>query len=89
MGKRVASGVYEVDIISALAAHVAAMNNRLDSLSLNANINIVSSFTIRCDWCSESHASEIRSSNPKSVNFVGNYRETKIIPTQILLTQGG
>lgn len=49
VGKRVASRVFEVDVISAQVAQVVAMNKRLDGLSLNVNINIVSSPTLRCE----------------------------------------
>lgn len=84
LGIRVASRVYEVDAISILSAQVATMNKRLDSLSLNANVNVVSCPTWWCGWCGEGHVSEMCSSSPEFVNFVG-----KRITTQIVIIQSG
>nr|XP_009779683.1 PREDICTED: uncharacterized protein LOC104228837 [Nicotiana sylvestris] len=68
-------GVLELDVVSALSAHVSTLTNQVNQMTMIINkqqAQPVQQVQIFCEVCGEVHMSNLCPANPESLYFVGN-----------------
>ncbi|XP_024032803.1 uncharacterized protein LOC112095314 [Morus notabilis] len=72
---RKATGIHEVDAITALSTQMSSLTNMVKALNTPAGVNAVHTPGFSCVYCGDSHQYEDCPSNPASACYVANFNK--------------
>ncbi|XP_024028414.1 uncharacterized protein LOC112093694 [Morus notabilis] len=72
---RKATGIHEVDAITALSAQMSSLTNMVKALNTPAGVNAMHTPGFSCVYCGDSHQYEDCPSNPASACYVANFNK--------------
>ncbi|XP_024021733.1 uncharacterized protein LOC112091705 [Morus notabilis] len=73
---RKATGIYEVDAITALSAQMSSLTNMVKELHMPVAVNVVQTAGFSCVYYGEGHLYEDCPSNPASACYVANFNRS-------------
>ncbi|XP_024021730.1 uncharacterized protein LOC112091702 [Morus notabilis] len=76
LNARKASGIHEVDAITAFSAQMSSLTNMVKALHMLAGVNVVQTAGFSCVYCGEGHLYEDCPSNPASAYYVANFNRS-------------